>query len=190
MKKALLVFLVVISACKEPNSKRVVENPIDNSQDQPKSISELVQDISSNLKEGETLVLDLNLTMEDYIRNDIFHFTRSGKNVSVKAEITHGVEEFKDGLHKLNIPSKMYSLDPDNASSIETLIKKNLFRKDKKPQSHYVIRAYSNKDTLELYSYNLADKASFIEEYFDSTSQIFTNEKAFMPGGLGFPNIP
>lgn len=184
------LILIVLFGCKEPYGKRILEKSIIPSQAQPKSISELVQGIPSNLREGETLVLDFNLTMEDYVRNDMFHFTKSGQNVSVKAVITYGVEEIEDGIQRLNIPSLTYSLDPGNELSIETLIKKNLFRKDKKPRSIYVLKAYSTRDTLLLYSYNLADKGAFLKDYFDTASQIFPNKNAFVPGELGFPDIP
>ena len=184
--KRLIVLLLLIIGCKEPVAKQEKTS-------KPSSIdiSRLVLEFSNSLKEGDTIVFDFNLTMEHYVRNDILSFTNSKGNILVGSKIIHGVEELDDGLETEIIQPKSYLTNQQDSISIESLIRKNFYRTERKRYNQYLLKAYSKKDTFYLYSYNLADRSSFIQHYFEVTSKIFPNEKAYLGDEeMLYPKMP
>jgi len=174
--KKIVFLLILIVGCKEPvhKEKKVTSQ-------QPLDISKLVLGISENLKQGDTLTFDFNLTMEHYIRNDFFVFTNQNENILISSKILHGSQEIDDIIDTIKIKKIKYVSNKQDSLNLETFLNNNLKRGNLKERSHYLLKAYSKKDTFYLYSNNLSDRASFIREYFKVASKLFPDENAFKP---------
>lgn len=169
MSKSILALIIFVFACCKED-KRDRENIISR---QPEIKSEHSQ---SKKQINDTIILDLNLTMEWAVRKDSLILIRNNDSINIKGIVRQKI----DGVDK---NFKIIRLTPKNnftkeyASALESLI--NKYKGKTKSGDVYLLKMYKKNDTLILYSDNLAEKNNFIQEYFKIMRKIYPDSKEY-----------
>lgn len=119
---------------------------------------------------GDTVKYNFNLTMEWAIRTDELRIT----NGNIEGVISEKIEGIDSAFTKTTLEKR-----PFQAQVLDTLLQNNKHRVEVKDHAHYLLRKINNGDTLTLYSYNLADRGRFIQEYFTVMKSLYPQSDKF-----------
>lgn len=131
------------------------------------------------LGNGDKITFDINLTMEHFIRVDTVVVKKENDSLYISATTDDKVEDLDDDFVRNKIPWKTYSLKYTDTLSLEHFFSKKIDRTDKNDAHTYTANIFTEYDTISLYTYNLAEKARFIKEYFRIMANVFPEEKMF-----------
>tara|TARA_B100001063_G_C16679966_1_gene511169 strand:- start:310 stop:840 length:531 start_codon:yes stop_codon:yes gene_type:complete len=163
---ALLIFVFV--CCKE--DKRDREN-INNRQ------SELKSEYSQPKKQlNDTIILDLNLTMEWAVRKDSLILIKNKDSITINGLVKQKIEGVDKNYKISHLKPKNYYPEEDS-TALESLI--NKYKKKTKNGDVYLLKRYKKNDTLILFSDNLKEKNDFIQEYFKIMRKIYPDSKLY-----------
>ena len=180
----ILPILFTLISCKNKEQSKI---PV-STDNQSLSIKQIIDNFNKGLKDGDTLILDFNLAMEQYIRVDTVFVEKKQKKVLIKSIINEKVEEVDNNFSTQKPSTTEYNLNNKDSLSLEHFLNKNLYRTDKKEAFVYTLKIHFKNDSLTFYSYNLSDKAQFIKQYFNTMNAIYPNTKIFSNQEEVFPS--
>lgn len=180
MKNHTIIFLLVLlSGCNKLQKKETTAILSNSQETSDLSAKHVIENLSENLRNGDKVNFVFNLTMEHFVRIDSIYVVKDGEALFISATNSEMIldldNDFKNHFtHKIR-----YNKKPYDSLSLECLFSKNMKRISKKNAQTYTSKIYTSSDTLTLYTYNLADKVSFLKAYFKTMKEIFPKEKQF-----------
>lgn len=188
MKKTIyfLAVLLALLCCKNNKQLDDVESQDDTMES---SISEVIENFKDGLKDGDTLIIDFNMAMEQYIRVDTIFIEKRQDNILINSTVNEKIEEIDDKFSTHYSNTIDYNHNTKDSLSLEHFLKKNLYRTDNKNSLVYTLKIHFKNDSITFYTYNLTDKAQLIKQYFNTMKVIYPNEKLFANQENVFPLI-
>lgn len=160
VKFNFLFFLILFlfSSCKTDNKHEKYISKIDISKD--------LANFTSKLTEKDTIIIDVNLSMEYWIRLDKITILKKGNTLKMKTEVK------KDTSYRLKYEFLTEELSERtielNNKKIEDFFIKRIKRTVKTEDDKYwIYRIINQEDTLKFYSKGLGDKGGEVHKYFD-----------------------
>lgn len=185
MRNIFIAFLFIACiGCKDAEKKPTkVEKSVSQNDI---AIAEAIENIEK-LGNGDKITFDVNLTMEHFIRVDTVIVKKENDMLYISATTADKVEDLDDDFVRNKIPWKRYSLKHTDTLGLEQFFSKKLNRTDKNNAHTYTANIFTESDTINLYTYNLAEKARFIKEYFRVMGNLFPEEDKFKSKNQTFP---
>lgn len=185
MRNIFIAFLFIACiGCKDAEKKTTtVDKPVPQNDI---AIEEAIENLGE-LRNGDKITFDVNLTMEHFIRVDTVVVKKENDMLYISATTADKVEDLDDDFVRSKMPWKKYSLKHTDILGLEHFFSKKLNRTDKNNAHTYTANIFTESDTVTLYTYNLAEKARFIKEYFRVMGNVFPDENKFKPKNETFP---
>lgn len=185
MKNIIITFLFIACiGCKETEKKPItIEEPIFQNDI---ALTEAIKDFTK-LRNGNKITFDVNLTMEHFIRVDTLVVKKQNDTLYISATTADKVEDLDDDFIRSQTPWKRYNAKYSDTLGLEHFFFQKLNRTHKNNAHTYTVKIFIQSDTITLYTYNLAEKARFVKEYFRVMDNQFPQENKFKPKNQTFP---
>jgi hypothetical protein len=168
--KYLFIFFLLFYNCKKLEKKSTAKSS---------TLKVKTNDLKNLIvNEGDSIILNFDLTMEWLIREEKILLTKENNKVFIQGYI----KEKTQGLDNYFKKKKLYKIEyivKDDSLNLKELIKENRSRLNKKGNDQPFFKIYNQKDTLIFYSSNLADKSKFIKKYFTIMANTYTSTKFY-----------
>lgn len=149
-------------------------------------VAEAIEDLTT-LHNGDKITFDVNLTMEHFVRVDTVIVKKENDTLYVSAKTADKVEDLDDDFVRSKVSWKKYSSKQSDTLGLEYFFSKKLKLTAKNNAHTYTAKIFTQSDTITLYTYNLAEKARFVKEYFRVMGNLFPEENKFKPKNETFP---
>jgi hypothetical protein len=185
MRNIFIAFLFIACiGCKDTEKKpAIVEETI---YQNDIAVAEAVENLTT-LRNGDKITFDINLTMEHFVRVDIVIVKKENDTLYVSVRTADKVEALDDDFVISKVSWKKYSAKQSDTLDLEHFFSKKLNQTAKNNAHTYTANIFTQSDTITLYTYNLAEKARFVKEYFRVMGNLFPKENKFKPKNETFP---
>jgi len=173
--KYLFIFFILLSNCKKVEKKSEPKNLT-----LQIKLNSLKENDLKNLiiNEGDSINLNFNLTIEWNIREEKILLTKENNKIFIQGYIKEKTEGLDNDFDK-NKLRKLEYITKNDSLNLKELIKENMGRLDRKGNGQLLFKIYNKKDTLNFYSYNLADKSKFVKKYFKIMKKTYTSSEFY-----------
>ena len=143
------------------------------------NLTEDLSNFTSKMTEMDTIEIDVNLTMEWFVRIDRLTLTKRNNSIILNALIKEDTTlQMKNEFRIKRLPEKRIE---NNDFAFEKHFAENLKKAEFINEYEWIYKMIHQKDTLTFYTNNLGDKGNKIGEYYKFMSNYYNNEKEFKP---------
>jgi hypothetical protein len=141
------------------------------------NLTENLSNFTSKMTDKDTIEIDVNLTMEWWIRIDRLTLTKRNNSIILNTLIREDTTFQMKNEFRINKLSEKRIRNDD--LSFERHFVDNLKKSKFVNEYEWIYKIIHKKDTLTFYTKNLGDKGNKIGEYYKFMSNYYNNEKEF-----------
>jgi hypothetical protein len=168
----ILAILILLLNCKRKVEPTVISQPYI-----PKfNLKTDLADFTTRMTEKDTINIIANLTMEDWIRQDLLVLSKKGNEIKLSTRCEETYIDFKK-TEKWISDFKMVTVNNANGKFEKFFVDR--IKRTVEADPNWIYKIISNRDTLTFYSYGLSDKGGEIPKYYDFMSNLYPNEREF-----------